>query len=101
VTGINTLTYSKPHFLAPPTAANVSKPISKSTIRFAGGRIGHFTLTVSWTKVQEHGKEVASKVDLKICRMKNKIVFNQVSSIGGYVCEETSRLSFQALLSYR
>jgi hypothetical protein len=36
VAGINTLTDSKPHFLAPPTAAKFSKSISKSTIRLAG-----------------------------------------------------------------
>jgi hypothetical protein len=47
----------------PQSAANVSKFISNSTIKLAGGRTGNPWLTISWTKVQEHGKEVAGKVD--------------------------------------
>jgi hypothetical protein len=101
VTNINTLTDSKPHFLTPQSEAKVSKSISNSTIRLAGGRFGNPWLTIFWTKVQEHGKEVAGKVDLKMFRMKNKTVFNEVCGAGGDVCKETSRLSCQTLLSYR
>jgi hypothetical protein len=98
VTDINTLMDSKRHFLKPHSAAKVSKSISNSTIRLAGGRYGNPWITISWTKVQEHVKEVAGKMDLKNFRMKNKTVFNEVC---GDVCKETSRLSCQTLLSYR
>jgi len=65
VTDINTLMDSKPHFLTPQSEAKVTKSISNSTIRL-GGSCGNPWLTISWTKVQEHEKEVAGKVDLKI-----------------------------------
>jgi hypothetical protein len=81
VTDINTLTNFRPHFLTPQSAVNVSKSISNSTIRLAGGRFGNPWLTISWTEVQEHGKEVAGKVDLKIFRMKNKTVLNEVRGL--------------------
>jgi hypothetical protein len=42
---------SKPHFLTPQSAAEVSQSISNSTIKLAGGRIGNPQLTISWTKV--------------------------------------------------
>lgn len=93
MTDVNTLTDSKPHFLTPQSAAKVSQSISNSTIKHAGGRIGNSWLTISWKKVQEHGKEVAGKADLKM--------FNEVCCVGGDVCKETSRLSCQALLSYK
>lgn len=76
---------SKPHFLTPQSAAKVSKSISNSTIKLAGGRIGNPWLIISWTKVKEHGKEVAGKADLEIFRMKNRTMFNEVCGAGGDV----------------